>query len=245
MNDHEPDDELIRAALDARTPLAPDPRDELDRLRPRYLRARRRHRMIVAGSSVAASLAVLGGGAALFALVDDGTERIETVPPAVTGDLGSTTTTDTSTTTVVTTTTTTTSPDAPSATTDSGGDPDPGPAATAPDPSAPSTSAGATVPETTAPEASTTTSTTTPTTSTAPPAPIVETRSNDGGSVTVELVGGGARLVSADANPGYVTDVRESGGSRVEVRFEPEDGSGSAERIRADVVGDGLVWDLD
>ena len=83
----------------------------------------------------------------------------------------------------------------------------------APPPTATPTTVGTTT--------STTASTTTSTTGT-PPAPITQTFTGIGGSITVRNDGDTLTLVASTAAAGFTTEVRHSSGGHVEVRFESD-----------------------
>lgn len=85
----------------------------------------------------------------------------------------------------------------------------------------PPTATPTTVGTTTSTTASTTTSTTTSTTGT-PPAPITQTFTGIGGSITVRNDGDTLTLVANAAAAGFTTEVRHSSGGHVEVRFESD-----------------------
>lgn len=129
---------------------------------------------------------------------------------------------------VAVTTPTVTTPGATTPTgTDSGG--------STPSSSTPTSSTPATTPTTTA----SSTASTSP--ATAPPAPVIQTFSGVGGSVTVRMQNGSLTLVSSSPAAGFVADVRKASGDRVEVRFES--GAHRTE-IRIDLVGGSMVPDI-
>jgi len=121
-----------------------------------------------------------------------------------------------------------------------------GTAVTSPGGSAASTAPGATTgsvptssnPSSSAPSGSP--ATTTP--STNAPAPVTQTFSGVGGSVTVRLQNGSLTLVSYNATSGFSAEVNKSGGSRVEVRFESND---QRTDIRVDIVGGNMSPQID
>lgn len=109
--------------------------------------------------------------------------------------------------------------------------------------STPSTAPGATsgsVPSSSVSTPSSSPATTTPATN--PPAPITNTYSGVGGSITVRLQNGSLTLVSYNAAAGFTADVQKSSGSRVEVRFESND---QRTDIRVDIVGNGMSPRID
>jgi hypothetical protein len=70
--------------------------------------------------------------------------------------------------------------------------------------------------------------------STNPPAPVTQTFSNAGGSITVRLQNGSLSLVgSPTPASGYTYEIRKNGGTRVEVRFD--NGTDTVD-IRVDLV---------
>jgi hypothetical protein len=105
-------------------------------------------------------------------------------------------------------------------------------------------------PTTTRPPAPATTVARPPATTVAPapvttpaPAPIDVTRSQSsgGGSITVRLSGGVLSLVSSTPSSGFEKDVRSSGPSRVEVRFESDN---QMFRIRATISGGDISFEV-
>ena len=109
--------------------------------------------------------------------------------------------------------------------------------------STPSTAPGATsgsVPSSSVSTPFSSPATTTPATN--PPAPITETFSGIGGSITVRLQNGSLTLVSYNAASGFTADVQKSSGDRVEVRFESE---GQRTDIRVDIAGGSMSPRID
>lgn len=66
-----------------------------------------------------------------------------------------------------------------------------------------------------------------------PPAPVTQTFSSGGCSITVRLQNGSLSLISTSPASGYMPDVKKAGGTRVEVRFD--NGSNTID-IRVDLV---------
>ncbi|MDP2290187.1 MAG: hypothetical protein Q8M22_03310 [Actinomycetota bacterium] len=120
---------------------------------------------------------------------------------------------------------------APGATTPTGS----APGGSTPSSSTPTSSTPATTPTTTA----STTASTSP--ATTPPAPVTQTFSGVGGSVTVRMQNGTLTLVSSSPATGFAADVRKASGDRVEVRFES---AAHRTEIRIDLVGGSMVPDI-
>lgn len=103
----------------------------------------------------------------------------------------------------------------------------------------PSSSSSTTVPTPTAP-------TSTAPTSTIAPSPSVPNRTevvtSAGGTVTVVVSGSSVTLVSAVPAPGFRADIRNSGGDKVDVRFE---GGDRESRIELEVSNGSLRSDVD
>lgn len=119
------------------------------------------------------------------------------------------------------------------------------PTVTAPDATTPTgTNPGGSTQSSTPVSSTPTTTATTPASTsptTTPPAPVTQTFSGVGGSVTVRMQNGTLTLVSSSPAAGFAADVRKASGDRVEVRFES---SAHRTEIRIDLVGGSMVPDI-
>lgn len=165
--------------------------------------------------------------------LEDGAVRIRIRTQAVSGS-SATASTSTTSTGPTSTTSTSTSTSSPSTTSTTSTTLAPATSTTWTTPStssAPSSSNSTTVPTSTTTPTSTTVPN--PSTTTGPSTPDrTEVVNSTGGTVTVTISGNHLTLVSAVSSPGYEADIRNGGGSEIDVRFERGDRE-SRIRLRA------------